>query len=166
MNEQGRLLDVDLADIHGQYQFNFEHAAISREESKSLLDWAFRRDYERNGPSLFRICRTTLDGWRRYRNHPDERIRRRFSREVNNLKRVYGGVLWAMERQLRRTNEAVSRQIRGLRLELQIEFGVAARLASAFMGPALLWTSRREAKRLARGVTYEPPTIIERRNWS
>ena len=42
--------DVDLADIHGQFKFNFRHAAISRDESKALLDRAFRRDFERNGP--------------------------------------------------------------------------------------------------------------------
>jgi hypothetical protein len=43
---------VDLADIHGQDKFNFQHAAISREQSKKFLDWAFRRDFERNGPSM------------------------------------------------------------------------------------------------------------------
>ena len=32
---------VDLADIHGQHAFNFQHAAISREDSKRFLDWAF-----------------------------------------------------------------------------------------------------------------------------
>jgi hypothetical protein len=59
----GRLLDeVDLADIHGQYKFNFRHAAISRDDSKRLLDAAFRRDYERNGPSLYRMMRTMLHG--------------------------------------------------------------------------------------------------------
>jgi hypothetical protein len=30
----------------------------------------------------------------------------------------------------------------------------------------LLWTARREERRLAAGHTYEPPTIIERRNWT
>ena len=78
MEDEGRLLpDVDLADIHGQYQFNFQHAAIPREQSKSLLDWAFRRDYERNGPSLYRLARTMMEGWRRYRNDPDPRVRER-----------------------------------------------------------------------------------------
>jgi hypothetical protein len=33
-------------------------------------------------------------------------------------------------------------------------------------GPVLVWTTRREEERLARGVTYEPRTFIERRNWS
>src|SRR6266853_553797 len=53
MADQGRLLDdVDFADVHGQFKFNFRHGAISREDSKRFLDWAFWRDFEMNGPSL------------------------------------------------------------------------------------------------------------------
>ena len=40
-----------------------------------------------------------------------------------------------------------------------------SKLLSSVMGPVLLWSTRREDQRLARGVTYEPPTILERRNW-
>ncbi len=167
MVEQGRLLPgVDLADIHGQYQFNFEHAAISREDSKKFLDWAFRRDFERNGPSLFRICRTTLEGWKRYKNHPDARIRKRFEWEVRSIRGAYNAALWAMERQLRKTNQAVSEQVRALRREIENEFGTVSRMAAAFFGPVLLWTSQREEKRLARGHTYEPRTFVERTNWA
>jgi len=166
MAEQSRLLDVDLADIHGQFQFNFQHPAISLGESKKFLDWAFRRDFERNGPSLYRVCRTTLEGWKRYKLHPDLRIRGRFEAELASLRYVYGAVLWAMEWRLRRTKPAVSQQIRKLRGELVAEFGIACRLATALVGPLLLWTSRREEKRLTRGWTYEPETFVERRNWA
>ncbi|MBI4875487.1 MAG: cobalamin B12-binding domain-containing protein [Acidobacteria bacterium] len=165
LKEEGRLLDVDLADIHGQYKFNFEHKAISRDESKKFLDWAFWRDFERNGPSVYRICRTTLQGWMRYKAYHDERVRRRFEWEVRSLKNAYSAVLWAMERRLKRTNEAVSAQVHSLRRDIEREFGGISRMWAAFAGPVLLWTARREEKRLARGVTYEPPTIIERRNW-
>jgi hypothetical protein len=34
------------------------------------------------------------------------------------------------------------------------------------LGPVLLWSARREERRLAAGQTYEPPTIVERRNWT
>jgi radical SAM superfamily enzyme YgiQ (UPF0313 family) len=167
MAEQGRMLNnVDLADIHGQDRFNFEHAAISREQSKRYLDWAFRRDYERNGPSLYRICRTTLAGWRRYKNDSDARIRARFEFEVRTLKSAYSALLWAMERHLRKTNESVSTQVRTLRQELGREFGLFSTWAGRVLGPVMLWTAHREQKRLARGKTYEPPTIIERRNWA
>ena len=166
MDEQGRLLDVDLADIHGQHKFNFEHAAISRDDSKKFLDWAFEHDYRQNGPSLYRICRTTLEGWKRHKDHPDQRIRKRFAKEARALKTIYGGMLWAMERQLKKTNEAVSQEIHALRREMSEEFGALSRLTAALIGPVLLWTVRREEKRLQRGQTYEPETIIERRNWA
>ena len=166
MTAQGRMLDnVNLADIHGQDKFNFEHAAISRDESKAFLDWAFRRDFERNGPSLYRICRTTLAGWRRYKDYPDARVRARFEWEIRSLRNAQSGLLWAMERQLKRTNEAVSGQVRALRKELGREFGFVSRATARVLGPLLLWTSLREEKRLAAGQTYEPETIIERRNW-
>jgi radical SAM superfamily enzyme YgiQ (UPF0313 family) len=166
MSAEGRMLDgVELADIHGQREFNFRHAAISREDSKRFLDWAFRRDFERNGPSIYRICRTTLEGWRRYKNDPDLRVRARFAWEARSLRDGYAGALWAMERHLRRTNEAVSENIRALRRDIGREFGFASRVMARILGPVLLWSTRREERRLAEGRTYEPPTIIERRNW-
>lgn len=167
ISEQGRMLpDVDYADIHGQYKFNFEHAAISRDDSKRFLDWAFRLDFEKNGPSLYRIWRTTLEGWKRYRNHPDPRVRQRFDWEVRQLKTASGAVLWAMEHRLRKTNEELSKRIRSLRREIGNEFGIVGRTVGALVGPILLWTARKEEKRLANGFTYEPSTIIERTNWA
>jgi hypothetical protein len=166
MQEQGRMLPgIELADIHGQHEFNFEHAAISKKDSKRWLDFAFRRDFERNGPSIYRICRTTLEGWKRYKNDPDARVRARFAWEARSLKDGYAAALWAMERHLRRTNRAVADKIRSLRQEVASEFGLLSRLVSAALGPVLLWSARREERRLAEGMTYEPSTIIERRNW-
>jgi len=167
MQEQGRMLpDVNLADIHGQHQFNFRHAAISREDSKKWLDWAFRRDFERNGPSIYRICRTTLEGWRRYRHDLDQRVRARFAREARALSAGYTAALWAMEKHLRPTNAAVGANVRRLRLEIGREFGPVSRLVARLLGGVLLWSARREERRLAEGCTYEPQTIIERRNWT
>ncbi|HEV2387911.1 MAG TPA: radical SAM protein [Candidatus Acidoferrales bacterium] len=166
MAEQGRLLaHVDLADIHGQYKFNFRHAAISRDDSKRFLDWAFRRDFECNGPSLYRLCRTMLQGWQRYKDYPDPRVRERFAREAKKLRSAYNAALWVMEREFKRVNRGVSERIHNLRGEVEREFPIAARLTAALLGPLLLWSARREEKRLASGRTYEPPTFVERRNW-
>jgi hypothetical protein len=167
MTKEGRMLEgVNLADIHGQQQFNFRHAAISKEQSKQFLDGAFRRDFERNGPSIYRICRTTLNGWLRYRNDSDARVRARFAWEARSLKDGYAAALWAMERHLRRTNPAVSARIGDLRRQIGREFGFGSRLIAGLLGPVLWWSARREGRRLRSGATYEPPTIIERRNWS
>jgi radical SAM superfamily enzyme YgiQ (UPF0313 family) len=166
IEREGRLVETDPADIHGQYQFNFRHAAISREDSKRFLDMAFRRDFEQNGPSLYRICRTTYEGWRRYRNDADLRVRRRFAWESRRLQDVYCAMLWAMERRLRKKNPAVSRRIAVLRRELHREFGIKTGLLTRLLGPVLAWTSAREKRRLADGLKWEPPMILERKNWN
>jgi radical SAM superfamily enzyme YgiQ (UPF0313 family) len=166
MSEQGRMLDhVDLADIHGQDQFNFQHAAIAREASKRFLDWAFWRDFQRNGPSLYRMCRTLRQGWLRYRDDPDRRVRERFARDAAKLRTAYCAALWAMEKHLKSVNHEISEEIRSLRSEIEKEFGVIARAASRFGGPFLLHASRKEEQRLASGWTYEPPIFLERTNW-
>jgi len=166
MSEEGRMLSgVDLADIHGQYKFNFKHAAISRDDSKRFLDFAFWRDFERNGPSLYRMCQTMLQGWKRYKDHPDARVRERFERHRKALGSAYNAALWAMERDFRKINETVSENIHVLREQIKKEFPVVSRLSTAALGPILLWSARREEKRLAKGKTYEPPTFIERTNW-
>jgi radical SAM superfamily enzyme YgiQ (UPF0313 family) len=166
MAEEGRLLsDVDYADVHGQFKFNFKHAAISRDESKRFLDLAFWRDFEMNGPSLYRISRTLLAGWRRYKDWPDARVRERFAGEMRRLSGVYGSALWAMERQFRKVNRPGSEQIRALRREFNKEMGMLSRIMPLILGPVFLWTTQREERRLRRGTTYEPPTILERTNW-
>ena len=166
MADQGRLLDgIDYADIHGQYKFNFQHAAISRDDSKRFLDQAFSRDFERNGPSLYRICRTMLQGWKRYKDYPDARVRARFAGEMKKLASSYNAALWTMEREFRKVNRQVSLQIHELRHEVEREFGVASKVVANALGPILLWTTRREERRLKSGWTYEPPLIIERKNW-
>jgi hypothetical protein len=90
MAAQGRLLDVDLADMHGQFKFNFHHPAITRDESKRLLDDAFRLDFERNGPSLFRLMNTMMARWRRYERDADERVRARVAVAGKQLRTGYG----------------------------------------------------------------------------
>ncbi len=112
------------------------------------------------------MCETMLQGWRRYKNYPDLRVRERFERENAKLRTAYSAALWAAERYFRKVNEDVSRQIHELRREIGKEFGAMSRLVANVAGPVLLWTTRREDQRLARGVTYEPPTFLERRNWT
>jgi radical SAM superfamily enzyme YgiQ (UPF0313 family) len=162
---QGRLLDVDLADIHGQWKFNFQHEAIARDESKTLLDWAFDLDYERNGPSLFRLMRTMFDGWKRYRNDSDPLVRARAWLEAKQLRTSYGAALWAMEKYLRHTNRQVSDRIRELRVDVERELGFVSRLVNHIAGPVALWASRRDHRRFPDGRRLEPQMFVDRRNW-
>ncbi len=166
MEGEGRMLSgIDLADIHGQFKFNFEHEHIARDESKSWLDFAFQHDYEVNGPSLYRMMRTMYEGWRRYGQDSNARVRARVALEANNLKRGYGAALWAMERYLRDSNRAVSERIAELRTRMESEFGVLSRIIDHAVGPFLLWSARRESLVYPDGRPLEPRTFVERRNW-
>ena len=161
---EGRLLtDVDLADTHGQFKFNFQHPAISREQSKTFLDRAFQLDFERNGPSLFRLMQTMMRRWQRYRSDGDPRVRARVKVAATQLRTGYGAALWAMERYLRAGNPAVSEQIRALRLDTEREFGAVATAINRVLGPLLLWSSNLDARRHPSGRRLEPRTFVERR---
>jgi radical SAM superfamily enzyme YgiQ (UPF0313 family) len=167
MRAQGRILDeVDLADIHGQYKFNFTHEHIARDESKVWLDRAFQRDFDVNGPSLFRMMRTTFEGWRRYQADGDARIRARFAKEGDKLKHGYGAALWAMEKYLEPSHADVSERIRSLRRQIERELGGLSRLIDHTLGPVLWWSALREARAFPAGRPLEPQTFVERRNWT
>ena len=164
MAARGQLLpDADLADTHGQFKFNFRHAAIARDDSKTLLDRAFRLDFEQNGPSLFRLMSTMMARWRRYGGDADPRVRARVTMAATQLRAGYGAALWAMERYLRSSNPAISGRIRSLRLETEREFGMLTSATNRLLGPLLLWSSRREQQRFPGGRRREPRTFIERR---
>jgi hypothetical protein len=160
---QGTLLAEDEcpdADVHGQLRFNFRHPHIPPGQETRILIEAFRREFETNGPSLARIARTLLRGWRSHKDHPEERVRRRFARECQGLPTVYAGMLWASERWFRR-DAALRTRLRHMRREIEAEFGWRAKLAGPAVGSVLLATIAREARRLRQGRTYEPPTFFE-----
>jgi len=152
--------DVSVADTHGQLMFNYRHPHINNGQEGEFLLRAFERDFEANGPSVVRIVRTTLRGWKRYRNHPNPRIRARFAHEAVNLPMLYAGVLWAARHRYRQDPHRRS-LISEILDELHGEFGWKSRVAAPIVGRYLYYTLRREEQRLENGWTYEPPTCYE-----
>jgi radical SAM superfamily enzyme YgiQ (UPF0313 family) len=148
------------ADAHGQFRFNFRHPHIRDGQETEFLLRAFRRDFDRNGPSVVRLVRTLLQGWRRHRLHPEARVRRRIRHECRHLPTAYAGALWAAQRWLERA-PALSARIGDVRSALEREFGLKARLCGPLIGRFVLAAMRREESRLRGGQTYEPPTFYE-----
>ena len=163
MDRAGRLIDVDHADVHGQFQLNFQHPAISPEDSKTFLDRAFQADFDANGPSLYRLIRITFERWKAYRDAADVRVRARLASEAQELRHGYTAALWAMEKYLRTSNATVSVRIRRLRLEMEKELGGFSAAISRVVGPILLWAAAREARLYPNGKPLEPRTFVERR---
>ena len=108
-----------------------------------------------------RIVRTTLAGWKRYKNHPDARVRRRFAWEARELATTFSAAMAAGQAVLPPATRRCGRRWRPCSSELNEEFGWKSRLMSAVGGPYVYWKLRREEKRLAAGWTYEPPTFYE-----
>jgi radical SAM superfamily enzyme YgiQ (UPF0313 family) len=160
------ITDMDPADNHGQYRFSFRHPHISGEQSEEFLLRAFRTDFEVNGPSLLRVARTLLKGWRRYRNHPDARVRERFQWEVKSIRTFSSGLLWAIEQYFKESNPGVTEQARALRQEIKQEFGMPNHFLNMLLGRFLLTMIRQEERRLSKGMTLEPRTFVDRKNWS
>jgi hypothetical protein len=148
-------------DIHGQLIFNYHHPHIPAGMEGEFMVRAFDRDFQRNGPSTMRIVRTTLAGWKRYKNHPDARVRRRFAWEARELATTFSAAV-AGAKLYFRGNPAMRAKMAGLLKELKREFGWKSRLMSLVGGPYVYWKILREEKRLAAGWTYEPPTFYEK----
>lgn len=163
IEKKGMLLDradISIPDIHGQLRFNFHHPHIKDGQETEFLLRAFHRDFTVNGPSLIRIIRTNLHGWKRYRDHDDSRIRARFAHEAANLPVKYAGVLWATRRAYQHDTRLAG-QITELLNELYEVCGWKSRLAAPIVGRHLYRKLQLEQSRLASGWTYEPPTFYE-----
>jgi radical SAM superfamily enzyme YgiQ (UPF0313 family) len=164
LSAQGRMKDPSeyhVGDIHGQLIFNYRHPHIPEGREPELMLRAFQRDFDVNGPSIARIIRTILAGWKRYKDCPDQRVRRRVTWESRSLATTYAAVVGACKRYYRK-NPAMYAKMDALLNELVAEFGWKSRFFGGVGGRIVHWTVRREEKRLARGWTYEPPTFYEK----
>ena len=163
LSAQGRMKDeseCNLADVHGQSLFNYRHPHIHGSLETEFIVRAFQRDFEVNGPSMVRMARTLLAGWKRHKNHPNPRVRRRFAWEARELSTVYPAVV-AAARFYYRDSPALRAKMEAVLNDLHGEFGLKSRLYAALAGRYVYWKMHREEKRLARGWTYEPPTFYE-----
>lgn len=163
-HKDGTLLGEDerpAADNHGQYRFNYRHNHILSGEETGYLRSAFRRDFVVNGPSLARMMRVLLAGWRRYKNHPDPCIRKRFQWEIRSLKTTYASAVWAMKRWYKGETQMYN-TLRTLLQDIYREFGWKTRIVAPLLGRFIHAATKREQKRLEAGWTYEPATYYEK----
>ncbi len=163
LKREGRILpesECGLPEIHGQHRFNYLHPHIRDGQETEMLLRAFRRDFDVNGPSLLRIVRTTLNGFLKYRDHADMRVRDRFRWEAKELATTWAAVTAGALRHYRR-NPAMRAQIKTLLKDLYRAFGIRARLAGTLGGPWVHYNLKAEQARLVTGQTWEPPTFFE-----
>ena len=162
--EKGVLLSEDefsIADSHGQYKFNYRHPHIRDGQEEQFLLNAFNRDFEVNGPSLTRMFKTTLNGLKKYKNHPCKRISSRYKWEARSLGYSHAGATWAIRRYYK-NDLKLCKELDSLMKDIYREFGWKSRILAPVMGLYVSHTIRKEEERLKNGWTYEPPTFYEK----
>ncbi len=140
LTAQGLIKDeeeVPPSDHHGQYRFNFVHPHIRDGQETEYLLRAFQRDFDVNGPSVVRAVATVLKGWRRYKDHPNQRIQKRFKWETRDLVK-HGVPMVAASRMYYREDPVLESRMSQLLDELVDEFGDEAERFAELAGPYVL----------------------------
>lgn len=146
------------ADSHGQLRFKHRHPHLAPGSETALLEKAFARDFEVNGPSVMRVVRTGLRGWQRHHQHPEPRVRARVLRESRELGTTWAAGLWASRQWFSKRNPAVAAKLNEVLEQVYAARGLPARLFAAAVGPVVWLMLWRESRALTAGVTREPPT--------
>ncbi len=164
LKQKGTLLSPDefkVSDSHGQFRFNHRHPHIPAGEEEKLIVKAFEQDFRVNGPSLARLIRTILKGWKRYHSHPDKRIQIRYLNDIKPLRNMYAGAVWAMKRWYR-NDKVLYQQLNDLLHDIYTTLGLQPRLVAPVAGIYIYWAMRKEARQLKSGWTLEPETFFEK----
>jgi len=159
--KQDTLLSEDecaLADSHGQSRFNFRHKHLKDQNELELLLGAFKTDFKINGPSLLRLIRTMLLGWKNLKEHTDQCVQDRIQWEYKlPISTTYAATTWAIKRWYRHDKHMFNKTSIILK-DLYDEFGWKTKIISRVLGPAIYILMKLEDRRLSRGWTYEPST--------
>lgn len=118
-----------------------KHPTLSPEKIEALQRWCFRQDFERLGPSIFRIQETHFSGYLKLKDSPNPLLRGKaehFAREIRNAYPAF------LAGRLLGPNAAVRRWTRALERRIHAELGgptPAERLKSVLALGGAFWTA-------------------------
>ena len=115
----------------------------SREELENRLDRAFAEDFERLGPSLFRMMKVHFDGYIKTRDWDHELVQMRRA-DMKKTFLVYIPILHAMDNDLRSMGHLVADEVRRLKEAMIQELGMRGQLMATLAGPLVQTTMQIE----------------------
>jgi hypothetical protein len=118
-----------------------KHPTLSPEEIEKLQSWCFEEDFQRLGPSIFRVLEARLLGYLTLRNSPSSALRGKARHYARELRAAYPAFLTG---RLLGPNSRVRRAIGDLQRNVQAEMGpprAAERFKALLAVGAALWTS-------------------------
>ncbi|MFH0876515.1 MAG: cobalamin-dependent protein [archaeon] len=157
--------ECPIPDTHGQYRFNYRHDNIKNQDETKILTDAFMKDFIVNGPSLARMIRTRLKGYKKYKNHPETRLRQRILNESSSLSGNLSGVIWAMKKYYSK-NSKMKEMLSCILNSLYSEFGIYTRIFAPIAGTYILKNIFAEENRLNNGFSIEPKTLYVKNSYA
>jgi len=117
-----------------------KHPTLSPEQIEDIQRWCFEQDFQRLGPSIYRVLETRFLGYLKLRDSPNHVLRQKAEYYANELRYAFPVFLAG---RLLGPNATVRRWIGGLERRLHAELGrptLAQRFKSAMAVGAALWT--------------------------
>ncbi len=122
------------------FQTLIKHPTLSAKEIEGIQRWCFEEDFQRLGPSIYRVLETLLLGYLKLRNSPNLNLRRKADFYAKELRKAYPVFLAG---RLFGPNATIRKWIGDLERRVQREFG-ASTMLQRFMSfvavAAALWT--------------------------
>jgi haloalkane dehalogenase len=118
-----------------------KHPTLSAEEIAELQRWCFEQDFQRLGPSIFRVLEGRFLGYQKLKNSPNPFLRQKAEVYAEDLRCAYPVFLAG---RLLGPNAAVRRWIGDLERQIHAELGrptLTRRLESVAAIGAALWTA-------------------------
>jgi hypothetical protein len=117
-----------------------KHPTLPPEAIEDIQRWCFAEDFQRLGPSIFRVLETRFLGYQTLKNSPNPRLRNKAERFAADLRAAYPVFLAG---RLFGPNAAVRRWIEDLEQRLHAELGrpdTGEKFKAALAVGAALWT--------------------------
>ncbi len=139
LRAEGRLRDDVYSDHskHDGFTLGFHHPHIGRAEMSAIQRRLYREEFERLGPSIYRVVDDLRAGHANLRDHPVERVRAKARRygEIAHRAQI---IIPASKRYL---NPSVNSWLDDLQARLAAETGPLSRLErlESKLAPAALW---------------------------
>lgn len=151
--------DVPYEEWHGQHEIWFDHPHFTAAESAQVLRDAFRYEYDRNGPSLIRMCDSIARGVETLEKSDDPYLKRR-AETLRKWARDYRPLPYVC----RAFAHNDSARARADEVIARLDALLGKRTAWDYVrAKALIFTASREQARVAVGqAVYQPKTTLTR----
>ena len=144
-----------------------KHPTLSATEIEDIQRWCFEQDFQRLGPSIFRVLETRLLGYQKLKNSPNPLLRRKAEYYASELRVAYPVFLAG---RLLGPNAAVRRWIGQLERSIHAQLGRSSareRLESVLAVAAASWTGVKLKLNLCQQPKLQRTTYrLPGKNWS